>query len=110
PGHPASSRSSLLHGRSLLDAGDRRPQSTVMIYLHAALLPPKQDAMARQFVTDFRTDHQLLRFRDFDLERLACRGSGNRVEIAAIGDEAILTTSADGEYARIIGQCLVCRL
>ena len=73
-----------------------------MIRLHAALLLAKQDTMARQFVTDFQTNHQLLRFGDFDLERLARIGSWNRVEIAARGDEAILATSARGEHARII--------
>ena len=73
-----------------------------MIRLHAALLLPKQDTMARQFVTDFRTNHQFLCFGDFDLERLARIGSWHRVQIAARGDEAILATSARSEHTRII--------
>src|SRR6266700_4392668 len=88
----------------LLDAWGRRPQSSVMIGLHTALLPAKQDTMARQDFPDFRTNHQLLRFREFELERLACIGSGNRVEIAGVRDEAILATSARSEHARIIAQ------
>ena len=81
-----------------------------MIGLHAALLPAKQDAMARQFLTNFRTNHQFLHFRDFDLQCLARVGNWNRVEIASVRDEAILATSARDEDACIIGQRLVCRL
>ena len=81
-----------------------------MIRLHAALLPAKQDAMARQDVPDFRTHHQFLRFGDFDLQCLACVGSGHRLEIASIRDEAIFATSTGSEYARIVAQRLVCWL
>jgi hypothetical protein len=69
-----------------------------MVRLDAALLLAKQDAMAGQFLPDFRTNHRFLRFGDFDLQRLARVGSGHRIEIAAIGDEAILATSAGGEH------------
>ena len=77
-----------------------------MFSLHTALLPPKQDAMASQFVADFGTNHQLPRFRDFDLERLSRVGRRNRVEIAFIADDTIFATSPGGHHAGIIGERL----
>ena len=111
--HPGTSRIKrryLLPGRGLLDAWCRGSKPPVMFRLHTSLLPSKQDAMASQFVTDFRTNHQLPRFRDFDLERLARVGRRNRVEIAFIADDTIFATSPGGHHAGIIGERLVCRL
>ena len=85
-------------------------KSLVMVSLHAPLPPPKQDAMASQFLTKLGTNHQLPRFGDVDLKRLASIGSRNGVEIAFITDEAILATSPGGHHAGIIGERLRCRL
>ena len=77
-----------------------------MLRLHTALSSPKQNTVAGQFLTNFRANHQLLRLRDFDLERCAGVGSGNGVEIAFITDHTILATSPAGQDTGIIGQRL----
>src|SRR4029077_13304527 len=83
----------LLTGRRLLDTRYRGCKSSVMVRLHTALSPPKQNSVAGQFLTNFRANHQLPRLSDFDLERFAGVGSRNGVEIALITDHTILATS-----------------
>src|SRR6266516_4243494 len=105
--HRRISHLDLLTGRRFLHTRCRGCKSSVMLRLHTALSSPKQHTVAGQFLTYFRANHQFPRLSDFDLERFAGVGSGNRVEIAFITDDTILATSPAGQDTGIIGERLI---